>query len=80
MREVGAFEAKTRLGQLLDQVEAGEEVLITHRGKAVARLVPHVFPLDPERAHTAAAAIRSLRKGVTLGQCTIKDLISDGRR
>jgi prevent-host-death family protein len=38
MRQVGAFEAKSKLGQLLDWVEAGEEVIITRRGKAVARL------------------------------------------
>ncbi|GHC53526.1 type II toxin-antitoxin system Phd/YefM family antitoxin [Neogemmobacter tilapiae] len=40
MREVGAFEAKTHLSELLAAVEAGEEVLITRRGKPVARLVP----------------------------------------
>ena len=40
MREIGGFEAKNRLGTLLDWVEHGEEVLITRRGKAVARLVP----------------------------------------
>jgi prevent-host-death family protein len=50
MKEVGAFEAKTRLGQLLDWVEAGEEVVITRRGKAVARMVP------PDKASTASAA------------------------
>jgi len=33
MREVGAFEAKNKLGQLLDLVERGEEVLITRHGK-----------------------------------------------
>ena len=27
MREVGAFEAKNRLGALLDQVERGEEIV-----------------------------------------------------
>ena len=31
MREIGAFEAKSELGQLLDLVEAGEEVTITRR-------------------------------------------------
>jgi len=42
MREVGAFEAKTKLSELLDRVEHGEEILITRRGKPVARLVaPH---------------------------------------
>ncbi len=40
MKEMGAFEAKNRLGTLLDWVEQGEEVLITRRGRAVARLVP----------------------------------------
>jgi prevent-host-death family protein len=40
MREIGAFEAKNKLGQLLDQVERGEEVIITRHGKPVARLDP----------------------------------------
>ncbi len=40
MKEVGAFEAKNKLGQLLDWVEAGEDIVITRRGKVVARLVP----------------------------------------
>ena len=37
---VTATEAKTRLLQLLDSVEAGEEVEITRRGRLVARIVP----------------------------------------
>jgi prevent-host-death family protein len=40
VREVGAFEAKNKLGQLLDLVERGEEIVITRHGKQVARLVP----------------------------------------
>ena len=40
MREIGAFEAKTHLSELLSAVEAGETVRITKRGKAVADLVP----------------------------------------
>jgi prevent-host-death family protein len=38
--EFGAFEAKNRLGHLLDLVERGEEVTITRHGREVARLVP----------------------------------------
>ncbi|HET9069547.1 MAG TPA: type II toxin-antitoxin system prevent-host-death family antitoxin [Amaricoccus sp.] len=79
MKEVGAFEAKNRLGQLLDRVEAGEEILITRRGKVVARLVPPGAPVDRERALAAAARIRERRKGVTLGGIPIKDLIDEGR-
>lgn len=40
MREVGAFEAKTHLSELLAAVEAGESITITRRGKAVAVLSP----------------------------------------
>ena len=80
MTEVGAFEAKSRLGQLLDRVEAGEEIIITRRGKVVARLVPPGLAFDRERGHRAAERIREMRKGVTLGGLTIKDLISEGRR
>lgn len=79
MREVGAFEAKSRLGQLLDLVEAGEEVVITRRGKVVARMVPPDTPTDPERRRRAAARIREMRRGVTLGGLAIRDLVGDGR-
>ena len=54
MKEIGAFEAKTKLGQVLDWVEAGEEVIITRRGKAVARLIPPGATIDHERARAAA--------------------------
>jgi prevent-host-death family protein len=37
---VGAFEAKTRLSELLDQVERGQVVRITKRGRPVAELRP----------------------------------------
>ena len=37
---VGAFEAKTRLAELLAQVSKGERVTITKHGTAVAQLVP----------------------------------------
>ncbi len=79
MKEVGAFEAKNRLGQLLDWVEAGEEVVITRRGKVVARMVPPGTAFDRERSQRAVARIREMRKGVTLGGLALKDLISEGR-
>lgn len=39
-KSVGVHEAKTHLSELLEQVVAGEEITITRRGEAVARLVP----------------------------------------
>jgi antitoxin (DNA-binding transcriptional repressor) of toxin-antitoxin stability system len=38
MREVRASGAKTHLPRLLDDVECGETVIITHPGRAIARL------------------------------------------
>lgn len=38
--QVTATEAKAKLLALLDEVERGEEVVITRRGKVVARLSP----------------------------------------
>ena len=79
MREVGAFEAKNKLGTLLDWVENGEEVLITRRGKAVARLVPAEPGFDRAKANKAAANIRARSVGITLGGLKIKDLVNEGR-
>lgn len=39
-KSVGVHEAKTHLSRLLDDVVAGEEVVITRRGQEVAALVP----------------------------------------
>jgi len=79
MREVGAFEAKNKLGTLLDWVESGEEVLITRRGKAVARLVPAAIGFDRAKARRAMEGILEARRGVTLGGLKLKDLVDEGR-
>ena len=79
MREIGAFEAKNKLGTLLDWVENGEEVLITRRGKAVARLVPAEPGFDRAKARRASDGIIEARRGVTLGGLKIKDLVNEGR-
>jgi prevent-host-death family protein len=59
MREIGAFEAKNKLGQLLDLVEQGEEITITRHGKKVARLVP-ARPM--RNRDQARAALRRMRE------------------
>ena len=79
MREIGAFEAKNKFGTLLDWVANGEEVLITRRGKAVARLVPAEPGFDRAKARRAADGIIEARRGITLGDLKIKDLVNGGR-
>ena len=80
MQTVGVFDAKNRLTSLLDQVEEGNEILITRRGKPVARLVPAQPGFDREKAQRAAEGLRVTSKGLTLGGLSLKDLISEGRR
>jgi antitoxin (DNA-binding transcriptional repressor) of toxin-antitoxin stability system len=80
MREIGAFEAKNTLGSLLDLVEKGEEVVITRRGKPVARLVRETVGVDREKARRAAADMLANSKGVRLEGLKLKDLIEEGRR
>lgn len=79
MKEVGAFEAKNRLGQLLDLVERGEEVVITRHGKEVVRLVPPKSAFSRADARAAAQRIREMSRGITLGGLSFKDLINEGR-
>jgi prevent-host-death family protein len=40
MAQIGMHEAKTKLSQLVERVQAGEEIVIARNGKPVARLVP----------------------------------------
>ena len=47
MLTVNLARAKARLSELLNEVEAGEEVVITRHGKAVARLSPAARPKKP---------------------------------
>ena len=68
MREVGAFEAKNKLGQLLDLVEQGEEVTITRHGKEVARLVPVRPVRSREQARAALHRIRERAEQRKLGR------------
>lgn len=80
MRQVGAFEAKNKLGTLLDWVASGEEVLITRHGKAVARLVPVTPTFDRAKARQAARGLLEASRGVTLGgRLKLKDLVNEGR-
>ncbi len=58
MRTIGAFAAKTHLSALLEDVARGETILITKRGRPVAKLVP----LEESRAARAAEAVARIRQ------------------
>lgn len=48
-------EAKAHLSALLERVKAGEEIVITRRGKPVARLIP-----EPRASRSAADVFREV--------------------
>jgi prevent-host-death family protein len=76
--KVSAFDAKTHLSQLLQEVEKGRVITITRRGKSVARLVP---AKDDTSATTEAilAEFASLREKIR-GPVDIGELITEGRK
>lgn len=82
MTEVGSFEAKTHLPQLLERVAKGERIIITKRGKPVAMLVPP----PPESRPNVKEVVKAMlafrdKEGPTLGkELTIRGLVEEGRR
>lgn len=81
MRSVGAFEAKTHLSRLLDDVAKGETIAITRRGVPVAVLAPpgKVQRPDPEAVVEAMREFRRTHK-LALGGLSIRELREEGRR
>ena len=82
MTTVGSFEAKTKLAELLDKVEAGETITITRRGIAVAQLVPVKAVDEKARQRALIDEIKRKRAGWDKGAkpgSTIPELIKAGR-
>ncbi len=84
MQEVGLFEAKTHLSKLVKQASAGEEIIITQRGKPMAKLVPiHPVGRTEEQKARIQAAIDGLiatRDRLSTGGLGWKALRDEGRR
>jgi prevent-host-death family protein len=80
MENVGSFEAKTHLAQLLERVAQGEEFTITKHGKPVARLVPATATNPKPDVRAAVEAMKQFRKRQTLGGLSIREMIEEGRR
>lgn len=77
---IGAYDAKTHFSELLERVEAGEEVTITRHGSPVARLVPATRVTTQAQRRSAIEAMRKLARRNNLGNLRIRDLMNEGRR
>jgi prevent-host-death family protein len=62
MKRAGVAELKANLSRYLEQVQRGQEVIVTDRGRPVAKLVP----LPPAEESAAARRERLIRTGVIL--------------
>lgn len=81
MREIGAFEAKTHLSELLVAAEQGESVTITRRGMPVAKLVPVAGPGRAEALRRLSGLrTRLAQQGVSLSAEDILSARDEGRR
>lgn len=82
MKSVGTYEAKTHLPRLLSQVERGETITITRRGKPIAVLAP----AQPAAKRDVKAVVEEMlafrdKQGPVLGDdLTVKGMIEEGRR
>ncbi len=76
---IGAFEAKTRLPELLRDVQQGGSVTITHRGQPVARLIGYEEARSDEPAR-ALAYIREARKQYKVSAREVLTWRDEGRR
>ena len=78
MTTVGAYEAKTHLPRLLEQVERGATITITKHGREVAKLVP----VSPQATNSdeVIAALREARSGARRGRNSVREMIDEGRR
>lgn len=82
MASIGIYEAKSRLSELIEKAEAGQEVTITRRGRPVVKLVrvrrqKEEVPAD--RAEVLAE-IKAFSKTLKLGRVNVRKLITEGRR
>jgi len=69
MRTVSARDANQQFSKLLAEAERGKDVVITKRGRPVARLVPYAGKKsEKDRKAALADLMKLLEKGVNLGE------------
>ncbi len=80
MPEIGTYEAKTRLPELIREVQRGQRFTITNRGEPVAQLVPVESPAAPDAGAAIDAFLRFKAEHPVTAKANIRELIEDGRK
>ncbi|WP_297445944.1 type II toxin-antitoxin system prevent-host-death family antitoxin [Acidiferrobacter sp.] len=79
MPEIGAYEAKTHLSEILDRVRKGERFIITKHGQPVAEL-RSVATQGLEERRAVVARMKAFQATHDLGDISLRELIDAGRK
>jgi antitoxin (DNA-binding transcriptional repressor) of toxin-antitoxin stability system len=77
--EVGSYEAKTKLPELLRGIQAGNRYTITLRGEAIADLVPAGANQSIDAIAAADEMLELMQAHKSVASADIKALITEGR-
>ena len=77
--EIGAYEAKTKLPELLRGIQAGNRYTITHRGEPVADLVPSEGTKGPGATTAVEQMTKFIAAAKPIKGVDVKKLIGEGR-
>ncbi len=77
--DVGIYEAKSKLSQLVKKAEAGEEVILTRRGRPVAKIV-NLAPASKRNRTALLREIHALARRVRIPRkLSVRELVAEGR-
>jgi len=76
--KIGSYEAKTNLSELLRQVKSGKSFTITHRGEAIADLVPSSGARAKDKV-AEAEKLKAFMLADPVRGVIIKEHIEEGR-
>ena len=76
--EIGSYEAKRKLPELLRQVKTGKSFTITNRGEAIADLVPSAGARSKDKV-AATEKLKAFMLAEPVRGVNIKALIEEGR-
>ena len=81
MDRIGIYDAKAKLSELVERVEAGEDIVLTRRGRAVVRLVRAEAVTRRQARAAAVRRIRALSKRMNLkiSRAEVRRAIAKGR-
>ncbi|MDA8108780.1 MAG: type II toxin-antitoxin system prevent-host-death family antitoxin [Betaproteobacteria bacterium] len=77
--DIGIYEAKSKLSRLVEKAEAGEEVVLTRRGRPVAKIVAAAPASRRDRVSLLREISKLARRVKIPREVSIAEIVSEGR-